>query len=282
MILHFCLTVLWTRCRSTREWKSKIFLKWLFLISSGNRQVFFVSSEWLSGNQPCSGCFLLSMTKAPKWTWDVPKEFVKVWNLPGGVGWWICAAAKAPNGSCAGDVQEGTLCERTEMVFGAGLCGMGPSPGCELCASSWCLQSFSQWQGAGERLAKPSGFLVLWWKSDFFSAVSEVCSVCAWEGEPREHSAYAGVPGGPPDLLHGHLPAWRELCALILVGSQHSKPYILWHALTFNHSKEKHTTRYPRAQWACLFSAPCILFIEVLQHAELKQTACDHCLGGGK
>lgn len=45
--------------------------------------------------------------------------------------------------------------------------------------------------------------------------------------------------------------------------------------------KKKHTTLYPRALGACLFSAPCILFIEVLQHAELKQTACDQCLGGG-
>lgn len=108
-------------------------------------------------------------------------------------------------------------------------------------------------------------------------------SVCVSEEEPREQSSHgAAVPGGPLNLLRGHLPARRELRALILLGSQQSKPYILWHALTFNHPKEKHTTHYPRAQWACLFSAPCILFIEVLQHGELKQTACDHCLGGGK
>lgn len=45
--------------------------------------------------------------------------------------------------------------------------------------------------------------------------------------ESRAAVHVLGLPGGPLNLLRGHLPAQRELRALILLGSQQSEPYIL-------------------------------------------------------
>lgn len=102
--LHFCLTLLWTRCKNTRGWKTKIFLKWLFLTSSGDRQVVVVFRCSTGLTDFLEASTVQGASSSPQLRQENECEIFQS-NLgfeiclTGMVGLWICAAAKAWNGS---------------------------------------------------------------------------------------------------------------------------------------------------------------------------------------
>lgn len=173
--LHFCLTLLWTRCKNTRGWKTKIFLKWLFLTSSGDRQVVVVfrCSTGLTDFLEASTVQGASSSPRPR-----QENECEIFQsnlgfeicLTGMVGLWIyqsCGSVQLLRhemGALFKVFRRVTPCKMGFTAFlplqwggtgdpAGGGC-VGPSH--ELCGLFCWLQRWFQWQRAGERLAKPS------------------------------------------------------------------------------------------------------------------------------